>query len=613
MRQVGRLLEMDEVQTAPAEQSGLSLEVLVQYFEESEKASREYRFEAERDRDFYNGAQWTAAEAKALMKRGQNPIVVNKIRGKIDTLLGIEKQQRTEVRAFPRTPQHEQAAEAATDAIRYVLHNNNFDAIRSSVWENLLIEGCGACEVNLIPGRDGPEIDIAYIQWDRFFADPFSIERNYEDARYLGYVTWLDRDMMVARYGDEGAAAFANTVATVGQSDTYDDRQPAARWASQNRQRIALIRLWYRDAAGEWHWCTYTLGAMLEAGESPYLDEDQATAPAIHAVRAYVDRHGNNAGRVRDMVPINEELNKRRSKALHLFTMRQSRISRGAGLDTNEVRKQLSMPDGAIQADAGEFEILPTGDMGQGQIFLLQHADQELENMGPAPALAGDGAQSASGRSVLAQQQSGLVPITHLMDALRMWQNEVARAVWMMVRQFWREERWVRVTDDERNTRFVGLNHQETFKDYLASLPKQQALQIVQQMQLQPGDPRLEMATDRTLNKVDELDVDIVLNDVPDVVSVQAEQFGMLVDMMRTGAVTFPPRLLIEASALRNKEELLEMLEQSEQESGASAQGQAQLDQAEQSAKIQKLTAEANHTKAQTMMEVAEMQQSVAM
>jgi hypothetical protein len=93
---------------------------LVQMFEEAEDATREARKLAERDRDYYDGKQWTADETSALEKRKQPVVTYNRIQRKVDYLSGLEKQQRKDPKGFPRTPKDEKAADAATDAIRYV-------------------------------------------------------------------------------------------------------------------------------------------------------------------------------------------------------------------------------------------------------------------------------------------------------------------------------------------------------------------------------------------------------------------------------------------------------------------------------------------------------------
>ena len=100
--------------------AGVDVEKLVKQFEESVEQFRESDEESERDRDYYDGKQLTDEEEAVLAARGQPVVVFNRIKPKIDSLLGFERKLRADPRAYPRTPKHEQDAESVTDAIRYV-------------------------------------------------------------------------------------------------------------------------------------------------------------------------------------------------------------------------------------------------------------------------------------------------------------------------------------------------------------------------------------------------------------------------------------------------------------------------------------------------------------
>jgi hypothetical protein len=112
----------------------------------------------------------------------------------------------------------------------------------------------------------------------------------------------------------------------------------------------------------------------------------------------------------------------------------------------------------------------------------------------------------------------------------------VYRKVWARIRQFWTAEKWVRVTDDDRNVRFVGLNQPLTLGEQLLEEFKKQPgvtpEQIAQAEQQAAMDPRMQVVVD-TKNKVAELDVDIVLDDVPASASLQTEQFEQILKKMR--------------------------------------------------------------------------------
>ena len=86
-------------------------------------------------------------------RRGQPPVIDNRIKTKIDYLVGLEKQQRVKPKAFPRTPRHEDDADAATEALRYVAESEDYEAKRSAVWRNMLVEGVGGFRVYAEPSR----------------------------------------------------------------------------------------------------------------------------------------------------------------------------------------------------------------------------------------------------------------------------------------------------------------------------------------------------------------------------------------------------------------------------------------------------------------------------
>ena len=91
-------------------------------------------------------------------------MIYNRIRRKVDFLSGLERQQRKDPKAFPRTPKDEGAANAATDAIRYACDNVNWDEVRSAAFDDLQVEGTcavlvGAMQTNgsrelIVPKRD---------------------------------------------------------------------------------------------------------------------------------------------------------------------------------------------------------------------------------------------------------------------------------------------------------------------------------------------------------------------------------------------------------------------------------------------------------------------------
>ncbi len=593
---------------------------VVQYqrwFEDAESATMDERQKAERDRDYYDNKQFTAAEEAALKKKGQPIIVVNRIKRKIDFLRGIEAQQRTDPKAFPRTPHEADAAQAATDALRYVADASDLDVIASDVWENLLIEGFGGAEVRVEPKRS-PRADlvgstamtpptqdynivIEHCPWDRLFRDPHSRKPDCSDARYLGSVLWMDIDEAAERWPDSADDLRSLAETSVSQSNTYDDRPGYSIWVDGKRRRVRVVQMWHRKGRG-WNFCTFTSGVKLEGGVSPYLDEDGAPICPLIVQSAYVDRENRRYGVVREMVGPQDEINKRRSKALHLLSTRQTLSELGAVKDINETKRELAKPDGHVEVTPGmRFEVLQTGDMASGQFQLLQEAKTEIDLMGPNASMQGKASGEQSGRAIIAQQQGGYIELGPMSDRMKHWKIAIYRAIWQRVRQFWTAERWIRVTDDQRNMRFVGLNRPMTLGEQLTKDAEQQGMppDVIQEelVQLQAQGHDLQRPVG-TANSVATIDVDIIIDAAPDTVTIQHEQFVEITNLVRAG-VQFPPEVLIEASQLRNKDKLLEMLKSGPPPEAQQAQQQAMaLDMAQKQAQVEKTQAEAERARA---------------
>jgi hypothetical protein len=559
---------------------------LVQMFEEAEQTTRDARKLAERDNDYFHNHQLTSTEEQKLDSRGQPPVVYNRIQRKIDFLSGLERQQRKDPKAFPRTPKDEEAADAASDAIRFVCDDEQWDDKRSSAWDDLMIYGTGVVMVGVKKGRNGFDPQVVHVPWDRFFHDPTSARPDFADARYMGIVTWYDEEAGLAKGWPK--EVIQGTIAHAKDTETYDDKPKDHLWADPKRKRFRAIELYHLEGE-KWVRCVFTQAGYLEPkAPSPYVDEEGNPENPIKARSLYVDRNNDRYGAVRVMISAQDEINKRRSKGLHLITMRQFRISQSAGADKETVKKELAKPDGAVTADKDDFEILPTNDMAVANLNLLQEAKNEIDLLGANAALAGKNENDMSGRAILAQQQGGMVEVARMFDRLRSLSIDVYRAVWNRVRQVWTDERWIRVTDDERNLRFVGLNQQVTVAMLAEEVAKgdqaamEKAAQLVGPQLIQAylqGDQQAQMALGlfvqqngqqvvETRNAVNELDVDIVIDEGMDTPTVQAEQFDAIVKMLPAmGPMAQSPQMMavmIEASSLRNKDKLLEMIEQAQ-------------------------------------------------
>ena len=100
-----------------------------------------------------------------------------------------------------------------------------------------------------------------------------------------------------------------------------------------------------------------------------------------------------------------------------------------------------------------------------------------------------------------------------------------------------------------------------------------------------------------------QIDVDIELTEAPDTAVVQQEEFEALAQMAGQG-LPIPPEVIIEASDLRSKSKLLEMMRAPNPAQQEAAQMQQQMGQAQ----LQKMSSEAQRNQAQAAKYAAEAQ-----
>lgn len=511
------------------EVSDEELSQLIDWVNEADDATKDSRDSSEKCMDYRDGKQWTSAERTKLASQKQAATVINRIKPKVDGLLGMEKTQRTTAKAFPRTPKHEQDATAATEAIRSVLQDNFYNEQRSQAFDDIIVPGTGGYCVTVKPQGDDFKIEIKQVQWDRILYDPHSRRKDFSDARYLGQVVWMDYDEAVELYPEaKDVLEYMQT-----GSSTYDDKP---RWMDNTRRRVKIVEMYYYKGR-EVHYALFTRGGWVKAPEvSPFKNEEGETEWCYEFASAFVDREGNRYGSVLQYLDVQDEINKRRSKALHLMSVRQIAVFKGAVEDVNKLRQELSKPDGVAELTQPlneSFEVLKTGDMAAAQFNLLTEAKAEIDAVGYNAAVAGKDQNAISGVALKQRQMSGQTELAPLFDVLKHLDHRIYRKVWNRIRQYWGAEKWIRVTDDEQNLKWVGLNVQDPM-------------------------------TGQTQNNIAELDVDIVIDDAPDAITTQIEDFQVLGEMVKSG-FPIPPEAVILASPLSHKDRILKMMKEQPQ------------------------------------------------
>jgi hypothetical protein len=637
-----------------------SLETRISWFDDWEEQTRTARKDARRDRWYYDNVQWTAEEVAKLEARKQPVLTKNRIARKVNFILGEEIRKRVDPVARPRTPQHEDAARSATDALRYVEEEQEFDKARSAVLKNVLIEGMGGALKGLEETEDDEyKHTLQHIEWDRLAYDPHSRAPDFGDAKWLAIVLWMDLDDAIIRWPDAAEVLREAVTRDIAASDDTTEDVPR-KWTDRKRNRVKVVEM-YARVDRDWYRFVFTSAADVEqADRTPYLNErgTRSVCPLV-LMSCYIDPNGNRYGIVRQLISPQDEINKRSSKALHFLNTRQVIAERDAVADPQKFQTELAKPDGYAEVEPGSLtdgrlQVQPTSDLAQGQITLLQEAKQDIDTIGPSLSSMPDAAAS-SGREFIARQQAAAQELGTIFDQLRNWTKQVFSLDWLCIRQYWTEEKWLRITDDRELTgyRFTALNQRMTRAQRLQDMlekqaPLESALQaaagewaplIMSQVQQaaqamaaqaqQAGQQMPEgeeaiiplvlqhplMAEEITVNQVDQMLVDIIIEEAPETAVIEQEEFEKLSEIVPVIVQARPDmapslaKAMIRASQLRDKQDLLEELDKAPDPQQQQQQQQAQqMQQAMAEAGIAVQQTKAQLQQAQTAKTQAEAQ-----
>jgi hypothetical protein len=511
----------------------------MKWFRAFEQNKQSEMNEGREARQYYHDKQWTDTEIRRLRNRGQQATVRNRIKRKIDFLVGIEQRLRRDPRAYPRTPNHEKDGDTATAGLRFVCDQSLWPKVASDTMHDGLVSGMGVVFIG-IADQDPSIMDVPV---DRFFYDPRSIKPDFSDARYMGLHLWLDVDDAKERWPDKVDEIDDMMDASGSQSTTSIVEQDRdEQWGDLENRRVRVVEFWERKRGG-WHYSYFSGHLELESGPSPYKGLKGEPDCPYEAWSPYIDEKGQRYGLIRTMKSIQDEINYSSSKMLHRLATRQFFYHEGAVDDVDAFGRELAKPDGKIKINVGsewgkDVGIVDDTVELRGEAERHALALAEMENYGPNPGLTGqgEGVDGASGRALLAQRDSGMTELSPVFERHRDWKLRCYRKMWARMKQAWTAERWIRITDDKDAIQFVPMNQYEM--DPMTG-------QIVAN------------------NVVAEIDVDIMLDEGPDTITMNEE---LLQTLSQLSSVP-PPlwKVFIELSNTPQKEKLFKMLDEAQQ------------------------------------------------
>lgn len=520
----GRALASMRAHPMDGEEARTLLRKLLEWFYYEKEKQAPNRMEMATDHDFYDNIQWDPDDAAEVRDRGQMPLVYNEVAPMVDWLIGTERRTRVDWKVLPRTEEDVQMAAVKTDTLKYVSDINRVVFLRSRAFADAVKGGVGWMDDG---ARDDPTKDVLYSKyenWRNVLWDSDSYELDLSDARYIFRWRWVDEDIAVMMFPDR-ADAIRRAVydAQRGSLSNWDEdeltiegtdpmgaagrhgvlySQGTGLMVDPKRRKVRFIECQYRMptktkvvTAGphrgavfderdtslvasinrlggsivdkvmmRTHVAVFTETDMMNFGPTAYRHNNFGLTP-IWCYRR--DRDRMPYGVIRRVRDIQQDLNKRASKALFMLNTNQIIADEGAVEDWDAAADEVSRPDGRIIKKPGkEFLIRRDTDAATGQIQMMTLDAQGIQkSAGVAQENMGRQTNAVSGEAIKARQTQGSVVTTEPFDNHRLATQLQGEKQLSLTEQFYTEEKVIRLTGAKGAIRWLKVNQPEIQAD----------------------------------------------------------------------------------------------------------------------------------------------------
>lgn len=506
-----------------AEQMHERHESLMLTLKDERDRQAENRYQMAMDEDYYDGLQWTAEDAEALMQRGQAPLVFNKVRPTAEWILGTEKRTRIDYKVLPREQSDEKPAEVKSKVLKWVSDVNRIPFHRSFAFQECVIAGLGWLEDGVNRDPRAPLLFSGSESWRNIYRDSRGRAFDQEDWRYMHRQRTTDLDVAMAMFPKAGRALESdatddNRLGTDEQDPWYlgerltNSTELSGRMQFGNhaafvgstaadvgrRDIVRLIESWYRipepveffingpfagrpfnaadpnhvaarrggrrSGADVFSHVTLRMRCMISTesmplwdGPSPYRHERFPFTPLWCYRRK---RDGEPYGIVRGIRDIQDDLNKRRSKALFVLSTNRIVADDDSVEDLEQLRAEAARPDGVIVKKRGSevrFE-KPTTEI-QGNFELMQQNETLMQDIsGVASENLGRQTNATSGKAILARQEQGSMVTAGIFDNYRLAVQMQGEKQLSNAEQFLTERQVIRLVGERAPTEWVVVN-----------------------------------------------------------------------------------------------------------------------------------------------------------
>ena len=146
-----------------------------------------WAIQAQEDREFRLGQQWTKEQARVLKERGQAPIVVNRLHPAVEMAKAMLTANRPQFRVSPREDSDNQVAQLINGLLAYIWDISDGVSALRNVVDDYYVSGMGVMMVYQDPMKDNGKGEVCIKDIDPLdvYIDPNSRDRFCDDAENI--------------------------------------------------------------------------------------------------------------------------------------------------------------------------------------------------------------------------------------------------------------------------------------------------------------------------------------------------------------------------------------------------------------------------------------------
>lgn len=238
---------------------------LNQFVRDARFVHAEWRNEAWRDEEMYDGVQWSEQDLAKAKDAEIDPLTINLIFPVVNLILGHYELNPHDIIAKARTKDDSEISQTMTEAIKYVLDQSEGQFRLRNAFRDSAVPGFGCLEVCAHSDPRKETVQVAARDWKDVLWDPFgSPWMEVDKCRYVIYQPWIDIEELKALFPSKNReiedkfkelSGGSYSASEIGDFyEIFDDAEGVEEykrsligggWTDQTRRRCRPVELWH--------------------------------------------------------------------------------------------------------------------------------------------------------------------------------------------------------------------------------------------------------------------------------------------------------------------------------------------------------------------------------